>query len=123
MLKIIALDNFLRRFQLSKYNKIVIKLDIEGYEFEALKGLEKTIKFFKPIFFVEISKMLLEHPNFSVNKFNNFLIKNNLVFVDLLGKKIKFSLLIKKLKNIKKDHQTIGDYFLINKNSKLFIGH
>ena len=121
LLKVIALDSFLKKFQLLKYNKIVIKLDIEGYEFEALKGLQKIIKTFKPIFFIEISKMLLEHPNFSVNKFNYFLIKNNLIFVDLLGKKIKFSLLIKKLKNIKNNHQTIGDYFLINKNCKLFI--
>ena len=121
LLKVIALDSFLKKFQLLKYNKIVIKLDIEGYEFEALKGLEKIIKTFKPIFFIEISKMLLEHPNFSINKFNYFLIKNNLIFMDLLGKKIKFSLLIKKLKNIKKNHQTIGDYFLINKNCKLFV--
>ena len=121
LLKVIALDSFLKKFQLFKYNKIVIKLDIEGYEFEALRGLEKIIKSFKPIFFIEISKMLLEHPNFSINKFNHFLIKNNLIFVDLLGKKIKFSRLIKKLKNVKKNHQTIGDYFLINKNCKLFI--
>jgi len=119
LLKVVALDQFLDKFKLSKFKKIVIKIDIEGYEFEALQGLEKIIKFFKPIIFIEISKMLLEHKNFSQEKFNNFLLKNNLKFLNLNGKEVKLSLLINKLKILNPKHQTIGDFFLVDKSLNL----
>ena len=45
-------DNFL-----SEFDKIdFIKIDVEGYEFEVLKGLKKTIIKNKPIFLIEIEK-------------------------------------------------------------------
>ena len=33
-----------------------IKVDVEGYELEVLKGSENTIKSFKPVIFIEIAK-------------------------------------------------------------------
>ena len=119
LLKVVALDQFLDKFKLSKYKKIVIKIDIEGYEFEALQGLEKIIKLFKPIIFIEMSKMLLEHKNFSQEKFNNFLLKNNLKFLNSNGKEVKLSFLINKLKTLNPKHQTIGDFFLVDKSLNL----
>ena len=119
LLKVVALDQFLVKFKLNKFKKIVIKIDIEGYEFEALQGLEKIIKLYKPIIFIEISKMLLEHKNFSLEKFRYFLNKNNLKLLNSEGKKIKLSFLTKKIKALKIEHQTIGDFFLVDKSLNL----
>ena len=119
LLKVVALDQFLVKFKLNKFKKIVIKIDIEGYEFEALQGLEKIIKLYKPIIFIEISKMLLEHKNFSLEKFRYFLNQNNLKLLNSEGKKIKLSFLTKKIKALKIEHQTIGDFFLVDKSLNL----
>lgn len=50
-IEITTIDNFIRR---KKINLGLIKMDLEGYELEAIKGAEKTIKKFKPILLVSI---------------------------------------------------------------------
>ena len=63
--------------------------------------------------------MLLENKNFSQEKFTNFLLKNNLKFLNSNGKEVKLSLLINKLKALNPKHQTIGDFFLVDKSLNL----
>jgi len=113
---LISLDSFLKNIDLKRYKKIIIKLDLEGYEFEALQGLKNTIKKFKPIIFLEISKMLLNHKDFSIKKFKKFIKKNDLQFKNLEQKGVSVDKLFRQLKNLNKKQQTIGDYFLLDKN-------
>lgn len=58
--EIIAIDEFLK----NKLNRLsFIKIDIEGTELFALKGLEQTIKKFKPTIMIEVSVPFLQHYN------------------------------------------------------------
>ena len=116
LISLTSLDSFFKNKNLKKYEKIVIKLDLEGYEFEALQGLKKIIKRFKPIIFLELSKMLLDHKDFSIKKFKKFMVKNNLQLKDSKQNSASADILFDKLKNLNEKQQTIGDYFLLDKN-------
>jgi len=50
-IEIISIDDFVSKNNL---NLGLIKMDIEGFEFNALKGAEKSIKIFKPILLISI---------------------------------------------------------------------
>lgn len=52
------LDTIVKDLQLTQIN--LIKMDIEGYELEALYGSLKTIQKFKPLLFVEVNAPFLE---------------------------------------------------------------
>jgi FkbM family methyltransferase len=50
-----------------------IKIDVEGYELEILKGATKTIQKFKPKMLIEINQMALERMNLKREDIFNFL--------------------------------------------------
>ena len=52
--EVISLDEWIKDNPLE--NVDFIKVDVEGYELEVLKGSENTIKSFKPVIFIEIAK-------------------------------------------------------------------
>lgn len=54
--EVIALDSMLEKFS----NLRFIKIDIEGAEFFALKGMRKTIEKFKPVILMEINPFFLK---------------------------------------------------------------
>ena len=114
--KIITLDNFFTKRDLNIYEKIIIKLDLEGYEFNAILGLVNTLKKFNLIIFFEFSRMLIRNPIFNPKKFNNFLSDNNFKITDFNNKIYSIEELLINLnqKNIKLD--VLGEYLLINKN-------
>lgn len=65
-IQMITLDDFVEE---KKINKIDwIKVDIEGYEHELLKGALKTISKYRPNFFIEICDQHLKHYNSSAIK-------------------------------------------------------
>ena len=55
--EVISLDEWIKDNPLE--NVDFIKVDVEGYELEVLKGSENTIKSFKPVIFIEIAKKFL----------------------------------------------------------------
>lgn len=65
-IQMMTLDHFVEENKISKIDWI--KIDIEGYEHELLKGALKTIAKFKPNFFLEICDQHLKHYNSSANK-------------------------------------------------------
>lgn len=52
--KSVSLDTFLKSNHLTKID--LIKIDIEGYEYQALCGMKETLVTFKPVLLVEILK-------------------------------------------------------------------
>ena len=58
----------------------MIKIDVDGNEYDIIKSGEKTIKKFKPIIMIELCPFLHEdkHLNFIINFFN----KLNYDFID-----------------------------------------
>ena len=55
--EVLSLDEWIKDNPLE--NVDFIKVDVEGYELEVLKGSENTIKSFKPVIFIEIAKKFL----------------------------------------------------------------
>lgn len=83
----------------------VVKLDIEGYEFNALLGARKTIKRFKPVIYIE-------NPSLSIDKF----------FYSMNYKKYQYQKKYKKLSEIKKTNKVSYNYFYIY-DKKFFFGN
>jgi FkbM family methyltransferase len=113
--KTILLDNFLNNINFKIYKKIIFKLDIEGYEFNALLGMEKILNKRNIIVFLELSKMLLKNPIFSYNFFRKFLLKKNLIMLDLNLNVVNLKRTLTKIYSLNKKN-TIGDYLLVNKS-------
>lgn len=71
MVDIITLDSFYRDYIIS--GEILIKIDVEGYEFEVLKGGKKFLEEQKPILFIELDDNNLKDQNSSALELIEFL--------------------------------------------------
>lgn len=112
----ITLDNFLENFNVKIYKKIVIKLDIEGYEFKALVGMKNLLLNNDVIIFFEFSRMLLRKKTFNFKKFKKFINFYKLYLLDLNFNLINIKDILYKFSKLEKTKNTIGDYILV-KNS------
>lgn len=110
-----SIDNLIDDGKIIPKKKIVIKMDIEGYEFLALQGLIKTIKKHDIFIFFEFSKKLvLNHDNLLIS-FTKFLKENNLKIFNSEFYEVKIEDLFDKIKYLPKGHEVVGNY-IITKN-------
>jgi len=110
-----SIDNLIDDGKIIPKKKIVIKMDIEGYEFLALQGLIKTIKKYDIFIFFEFSKKLvLNHDNLLIS-FTKFLKENNLKIFNSKFYEVKIEDLFDKIKYLPKGHEVVGNY-IITKN-------
>ncbi len=88
-----------KKFDSLKINKKIdfIKMDIEGYEHEALKGMKKTIQKNKPIFLIEFNYQNFKKVCKVLNNYNAYIYN----FQNNYFKKID-------LDNLKKNHFYLG---------------
>ena len=113
-INIYKLDDIFKNEKISLKENIIIKLDLEGFDFLALKGLSETIQKSKVIIFIEISKMLLENSgNFSY-EFDLFIKNNRLNIYDLNLKSKDVNEIIMSLNASDRNKETIGDYIISN---------
>ena len=113
-INIYKLDDIFKNEKISLKENIIIKLDLEGFDFLALKGLSETIKKSKVIIFIEISKMLLENSENFSNEFDLFIKNNRLNIYDLNLKSKDVNQIIMSLNSSDKNKETIGDYIISN---------
>ncbi len=113
-IKIFKLDDIFKNKKIKLKKNIIIKIDLEGFDFLALKGLKSTLKKFKVLIFIEISKMLLDNSNNFFKEFALFVKKNKLNIYDLNLKNKNVDEVIKLLKSINSKNETIGDYIISN---------
>ena len=113
-IKIYKLDDIFKNEKISLKENIIIKLDLEGFDFLALKGLSETIQKSKVIIFIEISKMLLENSENFSNEFDLFIKNNRLNIYDLNLKSKNVNEIIVSLNASDKNKETIGDYIISN---------
>ena len=113
-INIYKLDDIFKNEKISLKENIIIKLDLEGFDFLALKGLSETIKKSKVIIFIEISKMLLENSENFSNEFDLFIKNNRLSIYDLNLKSKDVNQIIMSLNASDKNKETIGDYIISN---------
>ena len=114
--KIFSLDYLFKKKRINLNPIVIIKIDIEGYDYFALKGMIKIIKNHNVIIFFELSKILIKNTkNFNI-KFINFLKKKNFKFFNLDLEEKNVELYLNKLKNISNTKETLGDYIISNFN-------
>ena len=113
-INIYKLDDIFKNEKISLKENIIIKLDLEGFDFLALKGLSETIKKSKVIIFIEISKMLLENSENFSNEFDLFIKSNKLNIYDLDLKSKDVHEIITSLNAAEIKKETIGDYIISN---------
>ena len=113
-INIYKLDDIFKNEKISLKENIIIKLDLEGFDFLALKGLSETIQKSKVIIFFEISKMLLENSENFSNEFNLFIKNNKLNIYDLDLKKKQVHEVLMSLNATEIKKETIGDYIISN---------
>jgi FkbM family methyltransferase len=111
-----TLDYFFKNFNLNTYKIIIIKLDIEGYEFNAFVGMKRILRNHNVIVFFEFSRMLLNNKKFNFKKLKKFLELHRLCILDLNLNRINIKNILCRFSKLEKKRNTIGDYILI-KNS------
>ena len=110
-----SIDNLIDDDEIIPKKKIIIKMDVEGYEFLVLQGMKKTIKKYDVFIFFEFSiKMVLNHDNLLIS-FTKFLRENNLKIFNSEFNEIKIEDLFDKIKFLPKGHEVVGNY-IISKN-------
>lgn len=113
-IKIFKLDDIFKNKKIKLKKNIIIKIDLEGFDFLAMKGLKSTLKKSKVLIFIEISKMLLDNSSDFFKEFALFVKKNKLNIYDLNLKNKSVKQIIKLLKSINTRYETIGDYIISN---------
>ena len=84
--KTITLDKFVQKNKIK--NKIILKIDVDGFEMDVLKSFTKTLYNKDPIIFMEYAPYAFEEYGSSVVEFNNFLKKYKYKTYDLNFKKL-----------------------------------
>ena len=115
-IKTTTIDNLLKPYDLNNF-QLIIKLDIEGNEMNAIQGALRSVKNYSPIFIIEFSKYIFDH-QYNIEYLNNFLKEFNYSIYDLNKKKMTVKKIIIKLNQLKKRFKTIGNYYLINNSSE-----
>ena len=116
-IKTTKIDYILKNENLDEYH-LFIKLDIEGNEFDAIKGSLDTIQKYSPLIIIEFSKYNLDNNRDNLNFLEFFLEKFDYSIYTTSSNKIKTKKIIDLLENLDDSHQTIGNYYLIKNASK-----
>ncbi len=114
----ITIDSLLKQYFLDDYN-VIIKLDIEGNEINAIKGALDVIKKSHPLIIMEFSKFIFENLD-NIDYLKNFLIKYDYSIFDINYKKKKIDEVLEMLNNLNKRYKTIGNFYLIKNSSNNF---
>lgn len=115
--KISTLDNFFKDVNFPEDADIFMKFDLEGYDFKAIRGAQKTILKYNCSIIFEFSKMIIRQNDYTMNDLTIFL-KNNYILYDINGKVISPNELEKRIYHLKKNQDTCGNYILSKKKLK-----
>ena len=107
-----SIDNLIENGEIIPKKKIILKMDVEGYEFLALQGLIKTIKRYDVFIFFEFSiKIVLNHDDL-LTSFTKFLKENNLKIFNSEFYEVKIEDLFYEVKHLPKNIEVVGNYIL-----------
>mgnify|MGYP006090045735 CR=1 FL=1 len=117
-IKTTTIDSELRDYDLENFI-LCIKLDVEGSEFDAIRGANETIKKYAPIFIIEISKYNINQMNLNFQFFKNFLIENDYIIFDLYQNEVKIEEIKKRITEVGINNDTIGNFYLLKNNDEI----
>jgi FkbM family methyltransferase len=115
-IKSITIDTVLLKYDLNNH-RILIKLDIEGNEINAIEGSLNTIKNFSPLIIMEFSKFIF-NDQYKIDYLRNFLSIYDYSIYDTKNKKRNLDEVLMQLNNLRDKHQTIGNFYLIKNFSE-----
>ncbi len=114
----ITIDEIFKKKDL-KEKKLIIKLDLEGFEVQAIVGSKNVIQKYKPLIIIELSKYIIKNSKFDLIALEKFLIEENYVICDFNGIIVSIKEIERFLNNLDKKHQTIGNFCLVYKSSNM----
>ena len=114
-----TIDQELLKKDLSNF-VVIVKLDIEGNEFNAIQGGKDTILKYEPLIIIELSIYNFNNQNYNFNFFRKFLNDFKYKIYDDRLVPLNIETLIDRIGNLDQSHQTIGDYFLIKDFSYVY---
>jgi FkbM family methyltransferase len=117
--EITTIDKELSKKDLSDF-VIIIKLDIEGNEFNAIQGSKDTILKYEPLIIIELSRYNFNNQNYNFDYFRKFLNDSKYKIYDDKLVQLNIETLIDRIENLDQSHQTIGNYFLIKDFSYIY---
>ena len=115
----ITIDKELSKKDLSDF-VVIIKLDIEGNEFNAIQGCKYTILKYEPLITIELSRFNFNNQNYNFDYFRKFLNDSKYKIYDDKLVPLNIEILIDRIGNLDQSHQTIGNYFLIKDFSYVY---
>ena len=116
-IKVNSIDNLIEKRIINAKKNIFIKIDIEGYDFFALKGLVKTIRKYNVFIVFEFSKKILKHYKNLETDMINFIKDNNLIIYNTQFIEQKLKKLFVNIKKLKKNHEVLDNFILVNKKN------
>ena len=114
-IKSIKIDDLLKGYPLNDY-LVIIKLDIEGNEINAIEGALEIIQKSEPLIIIEFSKYIFEKKD-NIDYLKEFLMNYDYSIYDTNNKKKNLNSILDMLKSLKKKYKTIGNFYLIKNNS------
>ena len=114
-----TIDKELYKKDLSDF-VVIIKLDIEGNEFNAIQGCKDTILRYEPLITIELSRYNFNNQNYNFDYFSKFLNDSKYKIYNDKLVKLNIKTLVDRIGNLDQSHQTIGNYFLIKDFSYVY---
>ena len=114
-IKINSIDNLINQNFIKPNKDIVVKMDIEGYEFYALQGLQETINKFEVIIFFEFSKKIIENHNNLEKDLLKFIKSNDLKIYDKNFNKKNLHQLFIDIEKLTNEHEVLDNFILTKK--------
>ena len=114
-IKINSIDNLINQNFIKPNKDIVVKMDIEGYEFYALQGLQETINKFEVIIFFEFSKKIIENHNNLEKDLLKFIKSNDLKIYDKNFNKKNLHQLFIDIEKLTNKHEVLDNFILTKK--------
>ena len=114
--KITTLNDYFSSSKFSNDTSIFIKIDLEGYDFNAIFGATDLIHSYDCSIIFEFSKMIISNPDYSAQKINSLIAQYNLNIYDIYGNSLNLVDLEEKIKKLDDAHDTCGNFILTKKN-------
>ena len=107
------IDTIIKDQKLDEY-VLLIKLDVEGHELQALEGAINTIEKYKPIIIIELSTYIFNKNDKAFDRLKFFLHKFDYRIYNTEKILTNLEDIVTLIDSLDSEHETIGNYYLIN---------